>query len=163
MLTREYVPIPCWTLPLTTAPPGALLRTLVAHLALTCDNQGKQSMTLTELSQPTIPAAALVASVSTVGTATIVRLRGEADVFTLPVVVDALARAIADSEGPVIVDLADTGFIDTGTVRAIARAWQFLDGRQRTLTLRSPSRIAVRVLGVLGLSHLIEPDRMTAA
>lgn len=115
-------------------------------------------MTLAELSQPTIPAAALVASVSTVGTATIVRLRGEADVFTLPVVVDALARAIADSEGPVIVDLADTGFIDTGAVRAIARAWQFLDDRQRTLTLRSPSRMAARVLGLLGLSHLLEPD-----
>ena len=120
-------------------------------------------MTLTELSHPTIPAAALVASVSTVGTATVVSLRGEADVFTLPLLVDALARAIADSEGPVIVDLAGTDFIDVGTVGAFVRAWQFLDDRERTLSLRSPSRFAARVLGVLGVSHLIERDRIGAA
>jgi anti-anti-sigma factor len=120
-------------------------------------------MTLTELSQLTTPAAALVASVSTGEAATVVTLRGEADVFTLPMVVDALASAIADSEGPVIVDLADIGFIDTGSARAIARAWQFLDDRKRTLIVRSPSRIAARVLEVLGLSHLIEPDQMSAS
>jgi len=120
-------------------------------------------MTLAELAQPTVPAAALVASVSADGMPTVVTLRGEADLFTLPVVVDVLVRVIADHDGPVIVDLADTEFIDTGTVRALARAWQFLNDRGRTLTLRSPSRVAVRVLGLLGLSHLIEPDRMTAA
>lgn len=120
-------------------------------------------MTLTELAQPTIPAAPLIASVSADGLAKVVTLRGEADLFTLPVVVDVLARVIADSDGPVIVDLSDTEFIDTATVRALARAWQFLNDRGRTLTLRSPSRVATRVLGVLGLDHLVEPDRMTAA
>lgn len=121
-------------------------------------------MTLTELSQPTIPAAALVAAVSADGIATVITLRGEADAFTLPVVVDVLSRAIAASDGPVVVDLAETDFIDTRTVSALARAWQFLNDRGRMLTLRSPSRVAARVLGVLGLSHLVEPNhRMTAA
>jgi anti-anti-sigma factor len=124
-------------------------------------------MTLTGLAQPTAsaaaPPAALVASVSADGTATVVAFRGEADLFTLPVVIDVLARVIADSDGPVIVDLADTEFMDTAAVRALERAWQFLDDRGRALTLRSPCRLARRVLTLLGLSHLLEPDGITAA
>ena len=120
-------------------------------------------MALTESMHPTVPTAVLTASTSTEGTAVIVTLRGEADLFTLPVVIDALARVIADHDGPVIIDLAPTDFIDTGTVRALARAWRLLNDRGRTLTLRSPSKVAVRVLGLLGLAHLIEPDRLTAA
>lgn len=119
-------------------------------------------MTLMELAQPTGQSDALVASSITEGTATVVMLRGEADHFALPTVVEALARAIADHDGAIIVDLTRTEFIDSGTLRAFDRARQFLDNRGRTLTLRSPSRIAVRVLTVLGLSHLIEPDRTTA-
>lgn len=119
-------------------------------------------MTLTELAHCTVPAAPLVASVSADGTSTVVILRGEADLFTLPVVVDVLARVIADSDGPVIVDLSDTEFIDTATVRALARARQILNDRGRTLTLRSPSKVAARVVGLLGFARLIEPDRMTA-
>ena len=119
-------------------------------------------MTLTEFAQPTVPADALVASVCADGMATVVTLRGEADIFTLPVVVNVLARAIADHDGPIIVDLVYTEFIDTGSVRALARAWQVLNDRGRTLTLRSPSRGAGRVLGLLGLSQLIEPDGIAA-
>ena len=120
-------------------------------------------MTLADLAQPTVPTAALVASVSADGTATVVTLRGEADLFTLPVVVDVLARVIADSNRSVIIDLAHTEFIDTGTVRAIAQAWQFLNDRGRALTVRSPSGVAVRMLRLFGLSHCIAPDRMPAA
>lgn len=60
-------------------------------------------MTLTEFAHCTVPAPPLVASVSTDGTSTVVILREEADLFTLPVVVDVLARVIADSDGPLTV------------------------------------------------------------
>ena len=120
-------------------------------------------MTLKEFAQPTVQAATLVASVSADGMATVVTLRGEADLFTLPVVEEVLARVIADHDGPVIVELTHTEFIDSGTVRALARARQVLEDRGRTLIVRSPSRLAVRVLDLLGLSHLIEPDRVTVA
>ncbi|MEY2450162.1 MAG: hypothetical protein QOH79_3638 [Acidimicrobiaceae bacterium] len=119
-------------------------------------------MTLTQLVKPTIPATVLDASVSINGAAAVVSLRGEADPFTLPVVIDVLARVIADHDGPVIIDLAHTNFIDTGTIRAVARAWRFLDERGRHLTVRSPSRIAVRILVLFDLAHLIEPDQAAA-
>jgi anti-anti-sigma factor len=121
-------------------------------------------MTLTEVAQPRVPPATLVASVSAEGAAVVVALRVEADLFTRPVVVDLLARVIADSDGPVIVDLGHVEFIDTGTVRTLARAGRFLNDRGRTLRLRSPSRLATRVIGLASLLHLIEPgQRMTAA
>jgi len=75
-------------------------------------------MKLTELAQPTVSPGALVASLSADSMATVVTLRGEADVSTLPIVVNVLARAIGDNDGPVAVDLAYTEFIDTGSVCA---------------------------------------------
>jgi len=114
-------------------------------------------VSLSERSKPDAPFAVSIASASAEGGATIVTLRGEADVLTLPEIVDALARVIADYDGPVIVDLAQTDFIDTGTMRAFARAGQFLDNRGRTLTLRSPSKMAARMLDVLDLAHLLAP------
>jgi anti-anti-sigma factor len=117
-------------------------------------------MTLTQLARPPL-SAALVTSVSADDMGTVVTLRGEADLFTLPLVVDVLAGAIAEHDGAITVDLADTDFIDVGNARTLARAWQFLDDHGRTLTLRSPSRAAARVLGLLGLSPLVERDRAT--
>jgi anti-sigma B factor antagonist len=119
-------------------------------------------MTLTELAQSTLPTGGLVVSLSTEDDATVVALRGEADLFTLPVINDVLARVIADHDGPVVLDLADVAFIDTGSIRAIARAAEFLGDRGRELTLRSPSRMVVRMLTLLQLSHLIEPMKATA-
>jgi anti-anti-sigma factor len=119
-------------------------------------------MTLAQLSQLNVPGE-MVASVSEDGRAAVVTLRGEAGLAALPVIVDVLARVIGDHDGPLIVDLAHSEFIDTTAVLALARAWQFLDGRGRTLTLRSPSRVASHVLELLGLSGLIEPEQVTAA
>ncbi len=115
----------------------------------------------TELEQPLVPAAILSVAVSSEGAATVVALRGEADVFTLPVVADALDRVVADRSGPVVVDLADTAFIDVRTLHAFARTSHFLGHRGRQLTVRSPSQMAVRVLTILGLVHLIEPAKAT--
>lgn len=117
-------------------------------------------MTLTQLTRAPL-AAGLVVSVSPDVMGTVVTLSGEADLFTLPLVVDGLARAIADHDGSIIVDLADTDFIDTGNARALVRASQFLDDHGRTLTLRSPSRAAARLLDLLGFSSLIEPSGAT--
>lgn len=48
-------------------------------------------------------------------------------------------------------------------VALFGRASQFLDCRDGTLTVRGPSGMSVRLLTFLGLSHLIQPQRATAA
>lgn len=105
--------------------------------------------------------AGLAAAESTEGDITVVALRGEADCATLHVVVDALSGVIADRVGDVVVDLAQTEFMDTAALRAVLRAREALAGTGRQLTLRSPSRSAGRLLGVFGLGHLASPPLST--
>jgi len=112
-------------------------------------------MSVTTLVQPTPPVVGLDVSLYAEGGSTLVVLRGEADIYTVPVVVDALARVISDREGNVVVDLAEADFIDVAALRAVLRAGQILAGGERRLELRSPSRVADRLLSVFGLSHLV--------
>jgi anti-anti-sigma factor len=90
------------------------------------------------------------------GTYTVVTLRSEADVSTRPALADVLSRVIAHGAGDVVIDLAPVTFIDTATVRALATCQQLLDRAGRALTFRSPSRLAVRVLDLFGLTDQIE-------
>jgi anti-anti-sigma regulatory factor len=67
-----------------------------------------------------------------------------------------LARAVAGG-GDVVVDLAETDFIDTATYFTMAAAARLLHGDGRRITFRSPSRLAAKVLNLYGLGHLIDP------
>ena len=109
----------------------------------------------------TTPAMGLTATVADEGAVTVVALRGEADRATLHVVVEALSGVIADRVGDVVVDLAQTEFMDTAALRAVLRVREDLAGAGRQLTLRSPSRSAARLLGVFGLGHLAGPPLST--
>ena len=90
---------------------------------------------------------------------TVVALRGEADCSTTAILSDALSRVAASRAGDVVIDLGQLEFIDTATVRVIATVHDLLAGQGRSLTVRSPSKMAALLLGVFGLGALIEaPD-----
>lgn len=116
-------------------------------------------MAIASLVQSAPPAVGLDLSVSAEGGVTVLAFRGEADVATLPLVTDALARIIAEHRGDVVVDLAGAEFIDTATLRALLQAREVLGRSRRQLTFGSPSRIAGRVLAIFGLTHLVSPLR----
>lgn len=105
---------------------------------------------------PDVRFAHMIPVVRTERTRSVVALRGEADLSTRRVLCDVLCRVIADRAGDVVIDMADTTFVDTAIVRALGTAKQLLDRQDRILTIRSPSRLAVRVLQVFGLTDLIE-------
>lgn len=113
-------------------------------------------MTVAGFAQASRPFMPFAARVGVDGTSVVLTLQGEADVFTLPAVVDALGRVISEHDGDVVVDLAETSFIDTATLSALGRAAQFLASRDRTLTVRRPSELTLRVVALLGLSDLIQ-------
>jgi anti-anti-sigma factor len=92
---------------------------------------------------------------------TVVALRGEADRSTTAILSDALSRMVASRAGDVVIDLGQLEFVDTATVRVIATAHDLLGGQGRTLTVRSPSRLAIRVLDLFGLAELIEGPETT--
>jgi anti-anti-sigma factor len=87
---------------------------------------------------------------------TVVGLRGEADISTRPVMCDVFSRVIALGAGDVVIDLSETTFIDSAAVRVLATARELLDRAGRRLIFRSPSRLAVRVIEVFGLTGLVE-------
>lgn len=87
---------------------------------------------------------------------TVIALRGEVDVSTRRELSDVLSRVIASRNGDVVIDLAETTFIDTAIVRTLSDGQQLLVRQGNNLTFRSPSRLAARVLQVFGLTDLIE-------
>lgn len=82
-------------------------------------------MTVTEVSPSDVAARVLRARALTLalrveGTRTVVVLRGEADLFDLPLLSDALSRVIAMRTGDVVIDFAELEFVDVPTVRVLA-------------------------------------------
>lgn len=78
------------------------------------------------------------------------------DLLARPDLSKALARVIASGNGDVVVDLAEADFIDTASFFTLAAAARVLDRKGRRLTLRSPSKLATRVLKLFGLNDLID-------
>jgi anti-anti-sigma factor len=93
---------------------------------------------------------------------TVVWLQGEHDVSTVAALSEIMARAIALDDADLVVDLSGVQFMGAATVGVIIRARDFLGLRSRSLTLRSPSTCAGRILDVCGVADLLE-DRPVAA
>jgi anti-anti-sigma factor len=91
---------------------------------------------------------------------TVVALRGEADASTTAILSDALSRVIATRAGDVVVDFGQLEFVDTATVRVVATANHLLVSQGRTLTVRSPSRLTIRMLDLFGIAERIEPAEL---
>lgn len=87
----------------------------------------------------------------------VVWLRGEHDLSTIPALSKTLSRAIAYDDGDLTLDLSEVLFIDAATVGTIVRTREFVRMRSRSLTLRSASRCARRLLDLCRLIDLIEP------
>ena len=84
-------------------------------------------------------------------------LQGEHDISTDAALAATLASAIELGSEAVVLDLSDVQFISVSTIDVILRARQVLYQRSRSLTVRSPSPFARRVIEVCGLNDLIGP------
>jgi anti-anti-sigma regulatory factor len=93
---------------------------------------------------------------TTDGRPELIVLRNESDLTIRPDLATVLARVLTGHRD-VIIDLAETDFIDTDTFFTMAAAARLLHRDGRRITFRSPSRLATRVLNLYGLGHLIAP------
>jgi anti-anti-sigma factor len=87
----------------------------------------------------------------------VVCLRGEHDLSTVDELSATMARGIALGEADLVVDLSRVEFMDAATINAVLWAQDLLRAQDRSLTVRSPSRCARRVLELCDLSDLIDP------
>jgi anti-anti-sigma factor len=92
----------------------------------------------------------------------VVWLRGDHDLSTIRALSATIFTAIAHDDADLTLDLSEVLFIDAAAVGAIVRVREFLRLRSRTLSLRSPSRRARRILELCDLTSLIEPSPMAA-
>lgn len=89
---------------------------------------------------------------------TVVWVRGEHDMATAQLDAETMTRAVMLDDADVVVDLSGVEFMDASTVGTIVRTRNLLGSRSRSLTLRSPSTCAQRVLHACHLAALVEPD-----
>jgi anti-anti-sigma factor len=92
----------------------------------------------------------------------VVVLRGDHDVSTVAALRETLAQAIILDYVDLVVDLSGVPFMDASTLSAIVRAREYLQRRSLSLTLRSPSRSATRVLELCDLAELVDPGPVVA-
>ena len=110
-------------------------------------------MALAELPPVSAPDRGAIAKPNCDADGSVVWLRGEHDMFTLAELWETMARAIASDDGDVVVDLSAVEFMDASTIGVLIRARTILRKRSRSLTLRSPSTRALRVLGLCDLAN----------
>ena len=92
----------------------------------------------------------------------VVWVRGAHDASTVVALCMTMARAIAFDDSDLVIDLSEVTFMDATTVTVMIRAEAFLRDQSRSLTLRSPSAHARRVLGLGSLAALVDPQPATA-
>lgn len=92
---------------------------------------------------------------------TVLRLHGDVEVSTALLLADSLSGLLALSVGDVVIDLADVDFIDLASARILDLARQRLARQGRDLIFRSPSRLAVMILGLFGLGDCVEAPAPT--
>ena len=86
------------------------------------------------------------------GERAVVWLDGEQDIATVGVLADTLASVVCADDADLIVDLSGVTFMSTATIDELILSRNLLLGQSRTLTLRSPSKCARRVLDLCGLA-----------
>lgn len=92
---------------------------------------------------------------TTPDTATVVWLRGEHDLSTCQEMSRTFATATAHDDADVVVDLSGVEFMDARILGEIVRTREAMRATSRTLSLRSPSALADRLIDLCGLGHLV--------
>jgi anti-sigma B factor antagonist len=85
-------------------------------------------------------------------------VRGEVDLSTGPLLWERISAVIAGGSTRVVLDLAGMAFIDSTGLSVLVMAMRRLQEVDGQLVLRSPCRMASRLLQLTGLSQLLEVE-----
>ena len=113
-------------------------------------------MAVTDIPTTAGPRSRPTERVQTDAARSIVWLRGEHDLSTAAALTDTLTRAIELAHTDLVVDLSEVEFMGAATVTVVLQAAELLRQQARSLTVRNPSRCALRVLELCDLTPLVE-------
>jgi len=94
----------------------------------------------------------LVLSTDRDGDRAVLTVRGELDAYSAPGLEDQISRLVAENVDDVVLDLSQTGFLDSSGLRAILTAQRRLDENNGRMRLRAPSEAVTRLLEITGLT-----------
>ncbi|HYL50422.1 MAG TPA: STAS domain-containing protein [Acidimicrobiia bacterium] len=86
------------------------------------------------------------------GNGAVLTVRGELDAYSAPGLEEQIARLLAEQVNEVVLDLSQTGFLDSSGLRAILTAQRRLSESGGGMRLRAPSEPVTRLLEITGLS-----------
>ena len=85
--------------------------------------------------------------------ATLIRLEGEVDLTTAPLLEEAMQRAI-DRGRDIILDLSDLTYIASSCLHVLFNGYERLNGRGKRILLAAPSPMVRRILEIVGLHRV---------
>jgi anti-sigma B factor antagonist len=94
----------------------------------------------------------LVLSTETDGERTVIAIKGELDAYTAPALEEQINNLVSDRVVNIVLDLSETGFLDSSGLRAILTAHRRLGSENGSLMLRSASEPVTRLLEITGLT-----------
>jgi anti-sigma B factor antagonist len=86
---------------------------------------------------------------------TVLRVEGEIDLATAPLLRSYLDDVIADADGPILLDLADVTYIDSTGLSAILAAYATVDGQDRDLRVVKASVQVRQLFDLCGITDVI--------
>lgn len=94
------------------------------------------------------------------GTRTTLVLDGDLDVHSAPLVQQAVAAAVREGTGDVVLDLRGVSFVDSSGLGVLIACHKRAGRESRQLVLRAPSHRVARLLAVTTLDRVltVEPD-----
>jgi anti-anti-sigma factor len=87
------------------------------------------------------------------------RVAGEVDIQTSPVLQEHLTRVLDEGHTSIIVDLTDVGFLDSTGLSVLIAGLKRCQGSGGDLRVASPQPNVRRVLEVTGLAEVFQLDR----
>ena len=92
----------------------------------------------------------------------VLHLRGELDMSTAAQFRGAVFTAMAANARAIVVDVAELSFIDSTGISAFMAGWRQATTEGRTLCLRHPTPLVVRVLRITGVDRILLEHPTTA-
>ena len=93
--------------------------------------------------------------VARIGEATVIALDGDADLENIHMLRHALGEVVTEDEGPLVVDLRDTGFIDSSGLSALLNAMRRLTRQGRKMAIVADTPEIVRPLEMTYLAQTL--------
>ena len=94
----------------------------------------------------------LILSTDRDGNLVVLTVKGELDAYSAPALEDQVSRLIAENVDIVVLDLAQTAFLDSSGLRAILTSQRRLQEGNGRMQLRAPSEAVKRLLDITGLT-----------